>query len=89
MKPIDKNLERIELKLDQLISNLEAQNKKAVLFGEWISEKEVKELTGLGRSTLLKLRNDGKITSSTLSGKQTYYRMGDFKLLLNKNEKNR
>ncbi len=60
--------------------------KQRVSFGEWISEKEVMEITGLSRSTLLKLRKEGKVRSSTITGKQVYYMLPDFKKLLDKNE---
>ena len=64
---------------------LKLQKEKAT-FGDWVSEKEAIKATGLSRSTLLKLRNEGKVTSSTISGKQNYYRLSDFKKLLDKNE---
>ena len=60
--------------------------KERTTFGEWVPEKEVIAVTGLSRATLLKLRNAGKVTSSTISGKQLYYRLSDFKKLLDKNE---
>ena len=60
--------------------------KERISFGEWVSEKEIIAITGLSRSTLLKLRNEGKISSSTISGKRPYYRLSDLKALLNKNE---
>jgi len=60
--------------------------KNRVGFGEWISEREAIEITNLSRSTLLKLRKEGKIRSSTITGKQVYYLLSDFKKLLDKNE---
>ena len=63
------------------------QKKKDQLFGEWIEEKEIIALTGLSRNTLLKLRQQGKITRSSLAGKTNYYKASDFKKLIDRNEK--
>lgn len=56
---------------------------------DWVNEKEAMKITGLSRGTLLKLRKDGRITSSTISGKQNFYRISDFKKLLDLNEQTR
>ena len=56
---------------------------------DWVNEKEAMKITGLSRGTLLKLRKDGRITSSTISGKQNFYRISDFKKLLDLNEQAR
>ena len=74
--------------VEHLTAILEAGKGKATL-GDWISEAEAIGLTGLSRGTLLKLRNEGTISCSTLSGKSNFYRIGDFKKLLEKNEKER
>lgn len=68
--------------MEQLI---EAHNK----IEDWITEKEAIRISGLSRSTLLKLRKEGQLTSSTLSGKQNFYRISDFKKLLDINEQKR
>ena len=56
---------------------------------DWITEKDAIRISGLSRATLLKLRKEGELTSSTLSGKQNFYRLSDFKRLLDTNEKKR
>jgi len=56
---------------------------------DWITEKEAIRITGLCRSTLLKLRKEGELTSSTLSGKENFYRLSDIKKLLDLNETKR
>lgn len=76
----------LERKIDLLTEAVGVQKKKDQLFGEWVEEKEVIIMTGLSRNTLFKLRQEGRITRSTLSGKQNYYRLSDFKKLLNRNE---
>lgn len=76
----------LERKIDLLTEAVGVQKKKDQLFGEWVEEKEVIIMTGLSRNTLFKLRQEGLITRSTLSGKQNYYRLSDFKKLLNRNE---
>lgn len=75
----------LEMKIDLLIQVINVQNKRERTFGEWLEEKEIISLTGLSRNTLLKLRQEGRITRSTISGKQNYYRLSDFKKLLEKN----
>jgi len=79
-------LKSLEAKIDLLTDAVSVQKKNKQLFGEWIEEKEVMAMTGLSRNTLLKLRNEGKIRRSTLAGKQNYYRLSDFKKLLDQNE---
>jgi hypothetical protein len=79
-------LKTLEEKIDLLTEAVKVQKKKDRLLSEWIEEKEVIAMTGLSRNTLLKLRNEGRITRSTLAGKQNYYRISDFKKLLDRNE---
>ena len=79
-------LKRIEKKIDLLAEKLSIEKKKAQLLGAWISEKELCKIEDISRNTLLKLRQEGKITRSTISGKKNYYRMTDFKKLLDNNE---
>lgn len=55
----------------------------------WITEVEAIGISGLSRGTLFKLRKQGVISSSTLSGKQNFYRLSDFKKLLELNEQKR
>jgi DNA-binding transcriptional regulator PaaX len=82
-------LRLVEAKLAALTSTIDDHYKKKLMFGDWINEKETISMTGLSRATLLKLRQEGKITSSTISGKQVFYKMADFKALLDKHEQER
>ena len=68
--------------IEQLV---EGQNK----LDDWITEREAIRISGLCRSTLLTLRKQGDLTSSTLSGKQNFYRLSDFNKLLETNEQKR
>ncbi|TAH43648.1 MAG: DNA-binding protein [Bacteroidetes bacterium] len=79
-------LKQLEQKIDLILEALENQTKKEKLLGTWVSEKELMLMTGISRNTLLKLRQEGKITRSSISGKKNYYRLTDFKKLLDKNE---
>lgn len=72
--------------LKNLVEQLLMEHKR---IEDWITEKEAIEITSLSRGTLLKLRKSGKISSSTLSGKQNFYRLSDFKKLLELNEQKR
>ncbi len=74
-------------KLEDKIDLLLMQKKKTELLGDWIEEKEVIAITGLSRNTLLKLRQEGHITRSSIAGKRNYYKASDFKKLMSKNEK--
>jgi len=79
----------IENKLSDIFKKIEPVTIPPNPLGDWIVESEAKKITGLSRSTLLKMRRDGLISSSTISGKQNYYRITDFEKLLTKNEQNR
>ena len=71
----------------QYLKNLlEEKINQVTSIGEWIPEYEAMRISGLSRGTLLKLRKQGKLSSSTLSGKQNFYRVKDFEQLLNENE---
>lgn len=77
-------LVREELALLSKLMRLEVR--KGKMFGEWISEAEVTEMTGLHRNTLYNLWKEGKITKSTIKGKANYYKLSDFKQLLEQNQ---
>lgn len=77
-------LNRIEQKIDDL--NSRAFNRSESL-DDWIDETTVRHLTGLGKSTLYKLRQAGKLTSSRFGERKVFYRKSDLKKLLDKNEK--
>lgn len=80
-------LKLLESKIDFLTDAVDMQKKRDKLMGEWVEEKVVMAMTGLSRNTLLRLRQQGHIIRSTLSGKSNFYRLSDFKKLLDKNEK--
>jgi len=73
--------------LKEAISGRELNKKKEQVLGDFISEQQVKEITGLSRGTLLKLRNEGHISRSSIGGKSNFYRAGDFRRLLERREK--
>ncbi|MCB0410603.1 MAG: hypothetical protein KDD29_10320 [Flavobacteriales bacterium] len=79
----------LNYKLDQLFKIFESKYQRDKIFGDWISEKEAVELTNLSKSTFLILRKEGKLTSSSISGKANFYRLSQIKKLLEENEKNR
>ena len=59
------------------------------MLGDWLSEQDAITLTGLKKTRLYELRMEGKITSSTLGSKAVFYRISDFKALLNENKRKR
>lgn len=79
----------LEHKLDLLLKAHKSNYQREKVFGDWISETEAVELTNLSKSTFLILRKEGKLTSSSISGKANFYRLSQIKELLEENEKNR
>ena len=80
------SLQAAVIYLKELVEQLITKQNK---IDDWVNEKEAMKITGLSKGTLLKLRKDGRITSSTLSGKQNFYKISDFKKLLEQNEQTR
>ena len=79
----------LEHKLDKLFKVLESKYQREKIFGDWITENQAVELTNLSKSTFFILRKEGKLTSSSISGKAHFYRLSQIKELLEENEKNR
>ena len=79
-------LDALQASMNTIAEMLLKMQKNKVAFGDWVSEQDLIDIIGLKKSSLLKLRNEGKITFSTITGKQKYYRLSDFKKLLDKNE---
>jgi len=82
-------LDSLQATVDYLKELLEVMMARDAKIDDWITEKEAIRITGLCRSTLLKLRKEGELTSSTLSGKENFYRLSDIKKLLDLNETKR
>lgn len=89
MSQLMEHVRVLEFKLDQLSKILESKFQQDKMFGDWISEKDAMERTDLSRSTFLNLRKQGKLTTSSISGKSNYYRLSQIKEMLDENEKNR
>lgn len=82
---VDK-LDALQASVNILAEMVLKLQKDKTTFGEWVNEKEAMKITKLSRSTLLKLRREDKISSSFISGKTPYYKISDFKKLLDNNE---
>ena len=76
---------RLENKLEAVLNRLDEKNTEQAI-GDWLPESVVMRLTGLSKSTLFRLRNECKLTSSTLKTKKVFYRKSDLVKLLDKNE---
>jgi hypothetical protein len=85
----DNVLEIVQAQLSDLKKLVEQLVKNPLRIDDWITEIEAIQVSGLSRATLFKLRKEGTISSSTLSGKQNFYRLSDFKKLLELNERKR
>lgn len=79
-------LRLIRLEIEAIKSSINTDKRREKLFGEWIHEKELMTLTSYSRNTLYNLWKQGLVTKSSISGKANYYRMSDFKKLLDKNQ---
>ena len=90
-------LMKIQCKMESIESLLNGINRqlsirvteKNAIGDDWVDQDTIMRLTGLGRTKLYELRKENKITSSTIAGKEVFYRLSDFIKLLNTNEKNR
>lgn len=66
---------------------INVQTVKEQMFGPWIREKETIEITECSRGTLDRMKNDGEILGTKLSGKENFYLKSSFRKLLDKNSK--
>ena len=91
MNELEAILEELRLlrnEVESLKAVVEVERRRDKMFGEWASEKEISELTKLHRNTLNKLFRNAQITKTTLTGKKkNYYRLSDFRKMLDRNEK--
>lgn len=85
----DNTFEILQTELSDIKKLIEQLMEERNKLDDWITEKEAIRISGLCRSTLLTLRKQGDLTSSTLSGKQNFYRLSDFNKLLETNEQKR
>jgi len=83
----DTRIKSLEKRIELLTGIIEDFIQEKQSLGDWISEEQAVKLTGLGKSKLYALRNEGKVRSSTLTDRKIYYRRDDFTLLLDKNQK--
>lgn len=79
-------LEALEERLIFLQQLLEKALVEKATVGDWISEEQVRQMTGLGRTTLRNLRQQGRIRSSSIAGKAVWYRLSDIEQMLNDNQ---
>ncbi|HEX8515177.1 MAG TPA: hypothetical protein VF868_03180 [Bacteroidia bacterium] len=45
---------------------------------DWVDQKTIMKLTGLGKTKLYELRRDNMITYSCIGSKGVFYRLSDF-----------
>ena len=83
----DVRIKALEKKIDDLTNIIMKLISEKQAIGDWLSEELTMQLTGLCKSKLYELRNDGKIRSSNLTERKIFYRRSDFERLLNKNQK--
>ena len=83
----DVRIKALEKKIDELTTTILKFISEKQAIGDWLSEELTIQLTGLCKSKLYELRNDGKVRSSNLTERKIFYRRSDFEQLLNKNQK--
>lgn len=86
IKELVEKLNTLQVSINNIAEMLEKEVEGDLKFDDWITEEMAQKVSGLSRSTLLKLRKEGKLTTSTLSGKQNFYRMSGLQMLMDKNE---
>ena len=86
LKELAEEIRALQYSVAQLIAATKDEHRKNKMFGEWISEKEAMQLTGLSRSSLFTLTKQGKLIKSSIAGKKNYYKLSDFKRLLDENQ---
>lgn len=87
LRCIEMKLEKMEAMLDAVVTEISQQQSNSI--GDWVDEKTIKRITGLGKTTLYQLRKENKISYSTIAGKSVFYRISDFENILRQNELNR
>ena len=80
-------IKALEKKIDELYAIIEKFIAEKQSIGDWMNEKLTMNITGLGKTKLYELRNNGKIRSSSLTERKLFYRRSDLERLLNKNQK--
>lgn len=83
----DEKLKVLEEKMDLLQKSLNDLITEKQSIGDWITEERAIKLTGLSKSSFYNMRKEGKITSSSISGKEVWYRRADFKKILDRVER--
>ena len=76
-------LEILLSSIHERLDNLVALN---TAIGGWVDQETIMRLTGLGKTKLYELRRANKVSCSTITGKQKFYKLSDFEKLLNYNE---
>lgn len=76
------NLELVIMDLKEQLLHRQLQEES---IGEWLSEDRIMKITGLGKTSLYKLRKECKVSYSTIMGKGVFYKLADFERLLKKN----
>lgn len=83
----EERINRLEKKIDDLTDLVKKLSLDDRGVGDWLSQEDALNLTGLGKTKLYELRKDGRIRSSHLEGKAVFYRRSDIEALLNQNQK--
>lgn len=82
---VEDRLLNLELIIKDLKEQVLHQQLREESIGEWLSEDRIMKITGLGKTSLYKLRKDCKVPYSTILGKGVFYKLSDFERLLKKN----
>jgi hypothetical protein len=81
------SMEKMLQETQQMVQAL--LHEKNEVLDDWISQETAERISGLKRTRLYELRRNGKVRSSTITGKKVFYRRSDFAALLEENMRKR
>lgn len=82
---VEDRLLKLELVIIDLKEQLLHKQLREESIGPWLSEDRIIKITGLGKTSLYKLRKECKVTYSTILGRGVFYKLEDFERLLKNN----
>lgn len=78
------HLDRLELKLEEILDAVQNRDRQSPAIGKYISEQEAKKLLNKSTTWLWEQRTKGKLPSSKV-GSTNYYRTEDIEALIEEN----
>ncbi|MGP8217084.1 MAG: helix-turn-helix domain-containing protein [Bacteroidia bacterium] len=83
---LESNFAKMQAKVDAMYEILMQKSAGEITIAGYISDERVQKLLHVSKSTLYKMRRDGRLGATTFSGKDIYYKLSDIEELLKKND---